>query len=158
MPHRRLKLWLLPAALLAAIASVNAKQTFSSSQALAFGRFVAGTGGTIKVPPLTGAVRTITGGVTLLNSTVTAASFTITDNSAKYASATVTITLPSDGTVSLSNGTNQMAVNSFTSNPSGTGVMSGGSLTFLVGATLTVGANQPSGNYSGSFSVTVNYQ
>ena len=154
--YRRLKPWVLPAALLAALAPVNAKQTFTSTQALAFGRFVAGTGGTITVAP--NGARSRTGGVVLLTSTATAASFTNSDNSAKNASATVAITLPANGSVVLSSGANQMAVNAFTSSPSGTGVMSGGSLTILVGATLTVGANQPKGNYSGSIPVTINYQ
>jgi hypothetical protein len=148
---------LLPVALLAALAPVNAKQTFTSTRALAFGRFVAGTGGTITVTP-TGTRLPATGGVILLNSTVTSASFTNTDNGAKVSNATVGITLPANGVVRLSSGSNSMAVNSFTSSPSGTGVMSGGSLTIQVGATLTVAPNQPKGNYSGSFSVTINYQ
>jgi uncharacterized BrkB/YihY/UPF0761 family membrane protein len=62
---RRLTQWLLPAALLAALASVHAKQVFSSTQSLAFGRFVAGTGGTITVAP--NGARSQTGGVTLLH-------------------------------------------------------------------------------------------
>jgi hypothetical protein len=153
---RRLKPWLLPVALMAALAPGNAKQTFSSTQALAFGRFVAGTGGTITIAP--NGVRSKTGGVTLLTSTVSAASFTNTDNSAKGGSATVAITLPADGSVVLASGANQMALKSFTSSPSGTGLMSGGALTISVGATLTVGANQPKGNYSGSIPVTIQYQ
>jgi hypothetical protein len=154
--RRRLRPWLLPAVLLAALAPVNAKQTFASTRALAFGRFLAGTGGSIIVAP--NGARSSTGGVVLLTSTATSASFTNSDNGAKFANATVGITLPTDGSVVLSSGANQMTLKSFTSSPSGTGVMSGGSLTILVGATLTVGANQVKGNYSGSFPVTINYQ
>lgn len=153
---RRPKPWLLPAALLAALAPVCAKQTFSSTQPLAFGRFIAGTGGTITITP--SGVRSATGGVRLLSSSATGASFTNSDNSAKGASATVIITLPADGSVVLGSGSNTMALKAFTSSPSGTGIMSGGSLTIQVGATLTVGANQPKGNYSGSIPVTVQYQ
>jgi hypothetical protein len=149
---RRLTQWLLPAALLAALASVHAKQVFSSTQSLAFGRFVAGTGGTITVAP--NGARSQTGGVTLLTSTVTAASFTNSDNSRKA----VLITLPADGSVVLSSGANQMTLKSFTSSPSGTGLMVNDSLTILVGATLTVAPNQPKGNYSGSIPVTIQYQ
>jgi hypothetical protein len=156
MASRRFNPWVLPALLLAALTPCNAKQTFSSTQALVFGRFIAGTGGSITIGP-TGA-RTSTGGVTLLNSTVSAASFTNTDNSAKVASATVIITLPADGSVLLSSGANQMSLSKFTSNPSGVGVMSGGSLQFAVGATLAVGANQPKGSYTGSIPVTIQYQ
>jgi hypothetical protein len=156
MASRRLKLWALPALLLAALAPGNAKQTFSSSQALAFGRFAAATAGTITVSPA--GARTSTGGVTLLSSTVTAAKFTNTDNTPKMASAAVIITLPADGSVVMSSGANQMSLRTFTSNPSGTGFMSGGSLQISVGATLVVNANQARGNYSGSIPVTVQYQ
>jgi hypothetical protein len=156
MAPRRLKPWALPVLLLAALAPGNAKQTFTSGQALSFGRFVAGTGGTITVSPA--GARTSTGTVTLLSSTVTAAKFTNTDNTPKVASAAVIITLPSDGSVVLSSGANQMSLRTFTSNPSGTGFMSGGSLTISVGATLVVNANQPKGAYSGSIPVTIQYQ
>jgi Domain of unknown function (DUF4402) len=72
---------------------------------------------------------------------------------------TYAITLPADGTVTLSDGaTHTMAVNGFVSNPSATGTLSGGgSQTLKVGATLTVGNNQTPGAYTGSFSVTVAY-
>jgi hypothetical protein len=150
MARHRLKPWLLPAALLAALVPVNAR-TFTSSQALAFGSFVAGPGGSITVSP--SGARSSNGVIILPRSIATPAIFTNTDNGAK--TATVTITLP--GSVTLSSGANQMTVNSFTSSPSGTGIMSGGSLTIKVGATLTVGANQPKGNYSGSIPVTINY-
>lgn len=156
MAKRRLQPWALPALLLAALAPGNAKQTFSASQALAFGRFVAGTGGTITVSP--SGARSSTGGVTLLASTASAASFTNTDTAPSRASSTVAITLPSDGSVTLASGANQMSLGSFTSNPSGTGIMAGGSMQIRVGATLTVGANQPRGNYSGSIPVTIQYQ
>jgi len=58
-----------------------------------------------------------------------------------------------------------MTVNTWSSNPSGTGTLTGGTSTLLVGATLNVGASQPAGVYntanaggSGEFTVTVNYQ
>jgi hypothetical protein len=60
--------------------------------------------------------------------------------------------------VVLSSGANQMTLKSFTSSPSGTGLMVNDSLTILVGATLTVAPNQPKGNYSGSIPVTIQYQ
>jgi hypothetical protein len=153
---RRLKPWALPVLLLAALVPGNAKQSLTSGQALSFGRFVAGAGGTITVTPA--GTRTSTGGVTLLASTVTAAKFTNTDNGAKVSNAAVIITLPADNSVVLSSGANQMNLRTFTSNPSGTGFMSGGSLTISVGATLVVNANQPRGAYSGSIPVTIQYQ
>jgi hypothetical protein len=52
-----------------------------------------------------------------------------------------------------------MTVGSFVSNPASTGTLSsGGTGTILVGATLTVSASQTAGAYTGTFTVTVNYQ
>jgi hypothetical protein len=155
MAARRALLVLLLAALLPA-APACAKQTFNSTRALAFGRFVAGTGGTITVSP--SGVRTRTGGVALVNSTASSASFSNTDTAPNKVNAACIITLPADNSVVLSSGANQMQLKSFTSNPSGTGVMSGGALTISVGATLTVNANQPKGSYTGSIPITIQYQ
>jgi hypothetical protein len=52
-----------------------------------------------------------------------------------------------------------MTMTNFTSNlgaAKGT-IGGGGTSSFLVGATLNVGASQTPGSYSGSFSVTVSY-
>ncbi len=135
-------------------ASVSWAQTIgSSTQALAFGSLVAGSGGTVTVSPSGG--RSASGGVILVPSgSGSAALFSVTGTS----SATYAITLPANGVVSLTSGSNTMAANSFTSNPAPTGQLSvGGSQTLSVGATLSVGSNQPSGSYSGSFTVTVIY-
>ena len=73
-------------------------------------------------------------------------------------STTYAITLPVDGTVVLSNGAIDMPVSGFVSDPAANGVLPGsGSQLLSVGATLHVAAGQPAGSYSGSFSVTVNY-
>ena len=99
-----------------------------------------------------------TGSVILVNQagTASAAQFTITGTP----SAVFVITLPADGTTFLTDGASgSMALNSFVSSPSGTGVLSGGGTqTINVGATLSVGNLQATGSYSGSFNVTVNYQ
>ena len=51
-----------------------------------------------------------------------------------------------------------MTATTFTSDPSGTGTLTGGTQTLNVGATLNVAAAQPAGTYvSGAFDVTVNY-
>ncbi len=121
--------------------------------ALGFSMFVAGSGGTVVVD--TGGVRSATGGVVLVPSGAgAAAQFSVTGG----ATHTYAITLPANGVVSLVSGTNSMAVNTFTSSPSLTGTLgAGGTQTLFVGATLSVGSNQPIGSYSGSFDVTVNY-
>lgn len=84
-----------------------------------------------------------------------AASLTVTGESAlSYA-----ITLPTS--VNLTTGAGDaprtMVVTGFRSNPSGTGALTAGAQTLLVGATLTTVAGQVAGQYTGSFSVQVEY-
>jgi len=113
------------------------------------------TGGTVVLSPA--GARTPSGGVTLPVSggTITAASFTVTGVSG-YA---YTVTLPST-TLTITSGSNTMTVTDFTSDPAGNaGLLTGGTQTLNVGATLHVSAAQPAGTYvSGTpFNVTVNY-
>jgi Mat/Ecp fimbriae major subunit len=62
------------------------------------------------------------------------------------------------GPLSLTNGANPpMAVSALTTSGTGTGTLTGGTLVFTVGATLAVGANQPAGVYSGTYTATANY-
>jgi len=74
---------------------------------------------------------------------------------------TYAITLPGNGVVSISTGIGgagrTMAVDSFTSNPSGTGALTTGSQALSVGATLTTVASQITGAYTGTYTVTVEY-
>jgi len=145
----------LPWALMLACTAAPA-QTLTNNGALSFGAFTAGSGGTITVAP--GGGRMKTGSVILVNQsgTASAAQFTISGTP----NAVFTISLPIDGTTFLTDGgSGSMALNSFSSSPSVTGVLSGGGTqTINVGATLSVGNLQGTGAYSGSFSVTVNYQ
>ena len=103
-------------------------------------------------------VRSATGGALLvLASSVipSAATFTVTGNS----DATYSISLPPDGTVTLSDGANHfMDVDTFRSIPSGNGVLSGaspGTQTLRVGATLQIGPRQHTGQYTGSYDITI---
>lgn len=143
----------LACALMAASVSWAAVIAISNTQALAFGKFVAGSGGSVTVSPAGG--RSASGGVVLVPSGAgAAAQFAVSGD----ANVTYAISLPADGTVSLASGANSMAVNTFTSSPSPTGTLSaGGAQTLSVGATLSVGSNQAIGSYSGTFDVTVNY-
>ncbi|MDO8301292.1 DUF4402 domain-containing protein [Lacisediminimonas sp.] len=135
----------------------GAQIAISNTQALAFGKFAAGSGGTIAIGP--NGVRTPSGGVRLLNSAAgTAASFNVHDTNPANANLTYIITLPDNDVVTLTSGSHNMAVNNFVSTPSGSSMLVGGTQVLTVGATLSVGANQPQGSYSGNFSVTVNYQ
>jgi hypothetical protein len=132
----------------------------TNTAGLAFGSFAAGTGGTVTVSPA--GVRTKTGGVVLVSSGAGSSSrfnvrgFTFPTNHTH----TYSITLPANGTVTITSGGNSMAVNNFVSTPPAgvsTGTLAVGTQTqtLNVGATLTVGSGQAPGNYSGTFTVTV---
>ena len=129
----------------------------SNTRPLTFGKFVAGSGGTITVDPA--GTRSRSGGVYLLASGPgSSATFNASDSNPANANLSYIITLPDNNSVLLSNGSNTMAANNFVSNPSGTGMLTSGSQVISIGATLTVSPNQPPGNYSGNLSITVNYQ
>jgi len=143
----------------ATTASMGRAQTLVANQELAFGSFAAGaSAGTVTMSAAGG--RSAGGGVFLISSGGgAAASFTVTGTPG----ATYSITLPGDGVVSMAlagNPGTAMAVNNFVSNPvatsGSTGLLTGGTQILTVGATLSVGSNQASGSYSGSFNVTVN--
>lgn len=91
--------------------------------------------------------------------TTNSAAFSLTGG----ASATYTITLPSSVNMTTAGGgtdAKTIVVNSFTSSPSGTGTLSGGGTgTVYVGATrAAIRADQVTGAYSGTFTVTFTYQ
>jgi hypothetical protein len=97
-------------------------------------------------------------GVTLPNikGTVAAAQFTVSG----LAGSTYSITLPTTPlTITDPVSTKTMTVSNFTSNPTPTGILTGGSQTINVGATLNVAAAQTAGAYTNAtgFAVTVNY-
>jgi hypothetical protein len=114
-----------------------------------FGDVVAGAGTVVLT---TAGVRSTTGSTNLGNGVgVTAATFTVSGQ----ANSTYAITLP--GSANITGPGSPMSVGTFTSNPSGTGLLTGGTQTLALGATLTVAAGQATGTYSGPFSVSVNY-
>jgi len=121
-----------------------------------FGHIAVGDqAGTVVLTP--SSTRTATGGCSLpaTTGTVSAAQFTVTGAS----DFDFTIFLPSSVTLDDNNG-NSMTVDLFTSNPSGTGTLSGGTADVYVGGTLHVGANQVSGIYESDndFTLTVQYE
>jgi len=123
---------------------------------LNFGNIVpTATAGTVVVTP-TGA-RSFTGGAyAFANATgaPTAASFTVTGQSA--ATYSIAINTPSFTVV---NGSNSMTVNTITTSPGSTGVLTGGTQTLTVGATLIVNASQAPGMYTNNnaLQITVAY-
>lgn len=148
--------YLFPFLLLLALPAHPANKTpvVTNTRILGFGKFVAAGGGTITINPA--GARSKTGGVVLISGgTISSASFSLTESGSGKSLRWTTITLP--GSASLSNGSTTMALSNFVSDPPNT-VLGTGKTIVTVGATLTVAPNQAVGNYSGTFSVTVNYE
>jgi len=143
----------------AASATIITPISITKTVDLNFGNIAvsATTAGTVILDP-TGSRSTGGGGGVTLPATTgspTAASFDV----AGAASFTYAITLPSSS-VNITSGLNTMAVSTFTSSPSATGLLSsGGTQTLTVGATIAVAAGQAPGTYTNSTAlpVTVNY-
>ena len=82
--------------------------------------------------------------------------FTISNQSSS--AKTVQISLPSS--TSITNGSRSMTISNFTSNQSldsNINIPSGASITVNVGATLAVTAGVPAGEYTGTYTVTIDY-
>ena len=134
-----------------ATASIVANISIAKVNDLQFGNIVAGVGATT-VSLSTAGVRAGDGNA-VLGGTVTAASFTVSgDGTSTYA-----ITIPTTATLTRAAGAETMTVTGFNSNPTGTGILTAGTQTLLLGATLNVGAGQVAGIYSGTFDVSVAY-
>lgn len=156
VPKSRLsRATLLLTLLLAASAQAATKTPIvTNTSSLSFGKFVANTGGTIVIS--TQGVPSATGGVLRLNgATTSAAAFSLTESGTGKSLSFTTISLPTSTTMTSAG--NSMTINNFVSDPANT-VLGSGKTTVLVGATLQVAPNQAPGNYSGNFTVTVNYQ
>jgi hypothetical protein len=139
-----------------ASATIISPITLTKTADMNFGNVAVIGAGTVVLLPA--GTRTKTGGVTLpvVTGTVGAASFTVGGEG----TSTYAITLPgSDYIITRLTGSETMAVNVFTSTPSTTGALTGGTQILTVGATLNVGAAQIAGTYTNAvgFPVTVNY-
>lgn len=137
-----------------ATATIVIPITITATQDLAFGKINANGGGTVVIA--TDGSRSVGGGDVALvttGSVETQAQFTVTG----VDGATYAITLPG-APIDIENANNEtMSVGTFTSDPNGTGTLTGGTETLNVGGTLTVGAAQDPGDYTGDFTVTVEY-
>jgi len=121
---------------------------------LNFGKIIAGTtAGTVTVDPTAGAV-SATGGATLAGGTVNAAYFE------SYGGPLQTLTVNRGPLPVLSDGAGHtMAVTGLTLDGAVTRYLGTAGLVKLnVGGTLSVGANQASGNYTATFLIYVTYQ
>ena len=130
--------------------------SLASIRPLSFGKFVAGSGGSVTIAP--NGARSRSGGVILINS---AGAGSAGFNVAQLKGGTnksVVMSLPANGTVSISSGASSMSLANFI-NDSGTVLpLTPAGLILNIGATLTVAPNQAPGTYSGTFNLTVNYQ
>lgn len=135
-----------------ASAAVVAPISITAGNNMDFGKIVATVaGGTVAVDAA-GAL-TATGVVSHSSSVGSAASFTVNGESGL----TYNITLPTTFDLAGPTGSTAMAVSNFSTDATNT--LTGGTETFHVAATLTVGANQMPGAYTNSsdFTVTVAY-
>ncbi|MCC6072270.1 DUF4402 domain-containing protein [Massilia sp. GCM10020059] len=134
-----------------------AQLSLVNTRSLSFGPFVAGSGGTLTVAP--NGARSRSGGVVLISSAgAGSAGFNLLTLNGSGASKSVIVSLPGNGEVFLANGPYSMPVVNFVSGSGSLLTLTPSGLAFDVGATLSVGPNQPAGDYSASFQVTVNYQ
>lgn len=136
-----------------ASANVITPMTIAENTALHFGDVGVGAGGgDVTLAP--GGGRSVTAGDAeiIAGGANTPGTFTITGEPNKA----YTLTYPA-APVDISGGTGTMDVDNFTDNSAGT-MPAGGTETFNVGATLTIGGGQAAGLYSNTYTLTVNYQ
>jgi len=135
-----------------ATASIVASLVITNTADLRFGNIVAGVGATV-VSLSTAGVRSGSGNV-VAGAPFGAASFTVTGE----ADSTYVITLPTAAVpLTRTAGAETMTLTAINSDPTGTGLLTAGTQTLLVGGTLNVGAGQVAGDYVGSFNVSVAY-
>jgi len=134
--------------------------TITNNSALGFGNIATGVAGTVLLNPAN-ASRTASSGVVLpptQTGSVTAADFTVSgEGGTAY-----TLTLPAQ--TNITQGGNNISINAFTSTLTSLsgGILGGtggtiGTQDVKVGATLNILSTQVPGSYTGTFSVTVNY-
>jgi Mat/Ecp fimbriae major subunit len=122
--------------------------TVTAVDDLQFGTIITGAAAST-VDISTAGARTCGAGLVCSGAT-TAGSFNITGTTGQ----TVTISVPAS--VSLTSGANSMTASLTAS--AATAVLVANAASFTVGGSLAVGANQADGDYTGTYTATVNYQ
>ena len=125
--------------------------TATSTQDLNFGTML-GKANTVTVS--TSGTRTATDGTSLVNdnNTASAGVFSVTGPNNQP----ITVSLPSSATVTSS--TNSMTISNFTSDKSGSQTLDNtGALTINIGGDLAVTEGQATGDYTGSYTITITY-
>jgi hypothetical protein len=139
-----------------ATATIVTPISISNPVALAFGIILPdAAGGTVAIDATTGTPTYAGGSTTGITTTATNATFDVTGS----ADQAYSIELPADGDVVLSGPGADMAVSGFAADLGTSGTLDAtGNQSFQVGATLTIGAAQAAGSYTGSYDVTVTYE
>lgn len=136
-------------------ATIISAITLAETQPLSFGSIMPGTGaGTLTIDPSSGA-ESATGGI--VTTGVSPAVIQVT------AEPGLQLLASTDSSVTLYSGADTMVVDGFNiQTPTGGDntvlTLSSNSEDVMIGATLQIGANQPPGNYTGTFTYTVDYQ
>jgi len=132
-------------------ARIVAPLQVSNQTALYFGTIAPSVDSADTVLVAASGARTCGDALTCLTSDHTAAAFQVTgDPNRSY-----TIELPTS--IDISSGDDSMTVDNFAGSKA-SGTLVAGQDSFAVGGRLNVGANQASGEYTGAFTVSVNYQ
>lgn len=116
---------------------------------LSFGGIVSGPAGTVTVDVTFGTLSSTGGIQTVVPSAHSQSFFSVTGEGNRAFNTTV------DSSVTLSNGTDSMTADLTSSNTSP--LNAGGFGLIAMGGTLSVGANQASGSYTGTYNVSVDY-
>ena len=140
-----------------AFAEIIAPIAIAHNVDMNFGSIVPSAGGTVALPASASPTRVATGPTLGDPDDVAAAEFTVTGEPGK----TYAITLPGNADVALDGPalSDPMTVTNFISSPTvaAGGLLTAGTQTLYVGATLNVAADQAAGVYDGDFDVTVTY-
>ena len=135
-----------------ASANVITPLAIAESNGMDFGDVSVGTGGGTVVLDTTGG-RSVTGDAeAVTGGTQAAGVYNVTGSGTKAYS----ISFPASATISSAG--NNMTVDSFTHDAGATPALTGGADTFNIGATLNIGPSQAPGAYTGTYTLTVNYQ
>ena len=133
-------------------AKIIAPLQISNSTALYFGTIAPSLTSADEVVVTPAGAKSCGAELTCLTDDHTAAAFNVSGET----DASYTIELPRS--INITNGAGgSMVVDSFTGSKSN-GTLVSGADSFSVGGTLAVSANQPSGEYTGTFTVSVEYQ
>lgn len=141
------------------LAGPAAAQQINCAQMMMFGTIMPcpASAGTVTINPSNGSASAAPGCL-VLSPTTTQGRCVVVGQSFPLITMQISITAPA---IDLVSGTNKMVLNDFHLQSPGAGPVLTTTTAFLtvnVGATLNVGAAQPGGSYSGTVTVSVNYQ